>query len=400
MTQPGGPGSPFFVSATHTYADSGVTTGTGTFGHYTITVHVDDAGGSSLNVTNTANVQDLSIPLSGRLNPATDTGLSDVDAITKVNQPNFYGSSEPFANVSLFETPTGGGPTIQIGQTEAGSDGSWSITTNKLADGSYTITATAVDQSGKTNVTIPPSPVQLLPNATQGPLVIDTVGPQVSKLLFNHLNGQIDVTFTNSLSGLNSNTLADAANYSFSKVHRNKQNGHNYLVNVISVSPTGNGNIENVVLTINGGQPIRGGYYDFVIHSARPDFISGVQDVAGNALDGEFYSYFPSGNHVPGGDFEAQIDAVHNRILSPETVVGRATPVVPPGTREPVTIITKGSGLRRQHFQSGTLTRAKRVARVHARRQVTLTLHDAALHKLGSIWASQVRVKQAEVRHS
>src|SRR5262249_3253476 len=63
VTQPGGLGTPFFVSAMHTYVDSGVTTGTGTYGHYIITAHVVDAGGASVNVTNTANVQDLSIPL-------------------------------------------------------------------------------------------------------------------------------------------------------------------------------------------------------------------------------------------------------------------------------------------------------------------------------------------------
>src|SRR5262249_49976418 len=197
-------------------AGAGVTAGTGACGHFAIAVHVDDAGGSSLNVTNTANVEDQSIALSGQLNPASDTGVSDLDAITKVNQPNFYGKSEPFSDVSLFATPSGGGPSVLIGQAEAGRAGSWSITTNRLADGSYTITATVVDESGKTNVTIPPSPVQLLPNATQGPLVVDTVGPQVTHVFFNHLNGQIDVTFSNAVSGLNSNTLADAANYSFS----------------------------------------------------------------------------------------------------------------------------------------------------------------------------------------
>jgi hypothetical protein len=49
-------------------------------------------------------------------------------------------------------------------------------------------------------------------------------------------------------------------------------------------------------------------------------------------LDGEFYGFFPSGNNVPGGDFAARLDAVHNRIFPAQTIVGFATPNVPPGT--------------------------------------------------------------------
>jgi hypothetical protein len=42
----------------------------------------------------------------------------------------------------------------------------------------------------------------------------------------------------------------------------------------------------------------------------------GITDVAGNPLDGEFFGRFPSGNRVPGGDFVAIVDALHNRILA------------------------------------------------------------------------------------
>ena len=59
-----------------------------------------------------------------------------------------------------------------------------------------------------------------------------------------------------------------------------------------------------------------------------------MQDIAGNALDGEFYGYFPSGNNQPGGDFVAQLTAIHHTIFAPSTIVGRATPVSPPGTRQ------------------------------------------------------------------
>jgi hypothetical protein len=59
-----------------------------------------------------------------------------------------------------------------------------------------------------------------------------------------------------------------------------------------------------------------------------------VQDIAGNALDGEFYGYFPSGNNIRGGNFVAQLTAIHHTIFAPATIIGRATPVHPPGTRQ------------------------------------------------------------------
>ena len=95
ISQPGGPGTAYIVSGSHTYADSGQTTGTGDIGLYTIQVFVVDDGGSKLTITNTANVADNSIPLTGSLNPASDSGLfTGTPDTTNVTQPNFTGTSE------------------------------------------------------------------------------------------------------------------------------------------------------------------------------------------------------------------------------------------------------------------------------------------------------------------
>ena len=56
-------------------------------------------------------------------------------------------------------------------------------------------------------------------------------------------------------------------------------------MNVISVTPNFNGLTEDVVLTIDHGQQIKGGFYNFVIHAGSAAVVSGVRDVAGNALD-------------------------------------------------------------------------------------------------------------------
>ncbi len=319
----------FIVSGSHTYADSGVNGGSGT---YPIQVFIQDVDGSRLTVTNTATVADNPIVLTGKLNPASDSGESNTDDITDVTQPDFFGTSEPYSHVSLFATLAGGSAT-PIGQVQAGSDGAWNIVSDvPLADGSYTITATAVDQFGVTK-TATTTPVTIVSN-----LEIDTAGPKVTSLQFNRLNGQIVVTFqdfggpNNAGVGLNLASIADANNYQLVTAHHPRVG--RFRVNTITVSPGTFSGTQTATLSINGGHYIRGGWYDFTIFSLSPSNTSGVRNIAGDALDGEFYGYFPSGNNVPGGNFVAQLTAFHHKTFPPSTLVGRGTPVHPPGTRQ------------------------------------------------------------------
>ena len=85
VSQPGGPGTAFLVSGTHTYADAGVNGGTG---HYVITVNVRDQSGLTLTISNTANVADVPLTVTGKLDPASDSGASNSDDITNVVQPS------------------------------------------------------------------------------------------------------------------------------------------------------------------------------------------------------------------------------------------------------------------------------------------------------------------------
>ena len=157
VSQPGGVGTAYIVSGSHTYGDSGVNGGAGTF---TIHAVVEDDDGEQLTVANTATVADNPIVLTGQLNPATDSGLSTGTVnVTDDRQPDFFGTSEPFSHVTLFAALLPAGSPVRIGQVQAGSDGSWNIVSARLADGHYVITATAVDQFGETTVTNPASPV-------------------------------------------------------------------------------------------------------------------------------------------------------------------------------------------------------------------------------------------------
>ncbi len=49
-----------------------------------------------------------------------------------------------------------------------------------------------------------------------------------------------------------------------------------------------------------------------------------MQDLAENHLDGVFYGSFPSGNGINGSDFVAKLEAIHNKVFAPQTVVGTA----------------------------------------------------------------------------
>jgi hypothetical protein len=316
----------FLVTGIHIYADAGVNGGVG---HFTVSTTVFDGDGTTaVTINNTANVTDVPITLTGILNPASDSGKSHFDAITNVAQPNFYGTSEAFSDIQLFANG------VLVGQTQAGSDGSWSITSNHLADGSYAITATAIDQFGKTTTV---SPTQILPSATQGLLVIDTVGPRVTAASLDRLTSTVTFTFqdfqqngaTPGGSGLLVQSLSDAANYSLNRV-RTRPPGK-FIVTSLSVIPGAGPASQNVTVVFNNGAFLRGGFFQIIARSANVVGVAGIQDLAGNALDGEFYGpASASGNGVPGGNFVANVTAIHNGNSGPITIIGFPHPNDPP----------------------------------------------------------------------
>ncbi len=395
VTQPLGIGTAFDVSGSHTYAASGVDGGTG---HYTIQVFVAEVGVSKLTIVNTANVADIPIVLSGILNPASDSGLSNgVADVTNVTQPDFFGTSQPFSHVSVFATAIATGIVTPIGQVQAGSDGSWNITSGgSLADGHYTITASAVDQFGQTTTV---APVTITSN-----LLIDTVGPVITGTFWNRLNGEVDFTIQdpNAGSGVVVSSLLNSANYEFTKVHANKAYPGKWIVTNIAVTTGAAAGSYDVAVTFNNGKPIRGGFYLFTIRDSS-NGNSSVQDIAENHLDGVFYGSFPSGNGVNGSDFVAELSGYHNKIFAPQTIVGTANnanggaggpPVgaVHSGNFSPVVPVGGGSvfGNDPKHLK-GTKTKTKKESKTKAHVVITspamhvvqkANVHDVALKAL------------------
>jgi len=69
---------------------------------------------------------------------------------------------------------------------------------------------------------------------------------------------------------------------------------------------------------------IRGGFYLFTIRDSS-NGNSSVQDLAENHLDGVFYGSFPSGNGINGSDFVAELQAYHDKVFAPQTIIGTAS---------------------------------------------------------------------------
>jgi hypothetical protein len=150
---------------------------------------------------------------------------------------------------------------------------------------------------------------QLLPSPTIGPLVIDTVAPRVTSLVFDRLTASILVTLQDNFSGLVQSTVANPADYQLNRFV------HGWIGQIIPISVTAFGLAsptapELVRITFNGGRRIRSGKFVLTILSG------GITDVAGNALDGSVLGGYPSGITNPGVNFREGLDAGRNRVFA------------------------------------------------------------------------------------
>jgi hypothetical protein len=142
-----------------------ITTSTLADGTYTVQVLQTDASGltsgasaalSPALVIDTVAPPAPSVPT---LFPQDDTGFSNTDNFTRDNVPQFFGTGEANATVSLF---TNG---VLVGQAPVGLLNSYSIQSSRLADGVYQATATQSDVAGN----VSPASAAVTP-----PLTIDT----------------------------------------------------------------------------------------------------------------------------------------------------------------------------------------------------------------------------------
>jgi hypothetical protein len=170
----------------------------------TVTVTVIEAfsGSSPAKTTITSQALIQTQPFTGGLNPLSDTGVSDRDGITRLNQIEFSGTALPYSLIDLYsQRPDQFGPVL-LGQAAAAADGTWNIFAGPLANGHYAITATVVPPNGSPQASV------ALP-----PVTIDTLAPQVSAVTVDPRTGNIVVIFRDDRSGMDPAGLADRQNY-------------------------------------------------------------------------------------------------------------------------------------------------------------------------------------------
>ena len=179
-------------------------------GTYPVTVAVQRVGvdGAAMTATNTVQVNDLPIAVTGTLAPASIAGIVQTAMVTNSTTPTFVGTTEPNATVTLYATMIGMSATVPVGRATADATGYWSITTVPLSDGAYTMAATAVDALGVASAL-----GQILPNNYQGALSVQTASPEVASVRFNAKTGMVSVTYTDIEGPLSLASLTNPAAY-------------------------------------------------------------------------------------------------------------------------------------------------------------------------------------------
>ncbi len=354
----GANGMTFTVTGSHLFQESGT---------YPVTVIVTHVGADNTVIRTTATVGSQAVTLTGNLDASSDSGVSQSDKITNIVQPVFSGTSEPGTIIKLYAAKDGANNTL-VGTGVAGADGAWSIRSSPLVDGAYLVTATATDPDAPTEVT---GPVVLLGGVdpSRPALVIDTVGPVITEVIFRRALGKIIIAFQDFGGGITTANINDGINYSFTQYAKasfppNLVTSFSVLQNTTTHNPI------EMDLFINHGHPLRSGRYILNVKS------SGITDIAGNHLDGAFYGYLPTGNHKPGVDFQALLISNRSATFAPLPTTTSATPLTPPG-KKPHGFLTPTP---HQTHSIAAPVRIQTAAVAHvAAKKVSVNVHDAAL---------------------
>ena len=220
---------------------------------------VQDAAGNGNPEANFAITYDStppSPPVVTGLDPDSDSGTLG-DGVTNVTTPTLIGTAEAGATVTVFAN-SGSGANV-LGTTVADAGGNWSFTvTSPLADGVYTITATATDAAGNVSA-VSGSFTLTIDTAAPVPTITTTASSptNLAVIVFR-------IEFTKEVTGL---TLADFLVTNGTAANLVMLNPETYT---IEVTPTGDG-------TVTVDLPA-GAVQDFVGNASTSATISIVSD--------------------------------------------------------------------------------------------------------------------------
>lgn len=202
-----------------------------------------------------------------KLTLESDTGVSNIDSITRDRTPTITGNTENNATVQLYN-----GSTL-LGETTANSTGIWQITTGELNDGTQNFTAIATDIAG--NVSSPSLPLNV---------VIDTVSPVINLTnLINTVPLQNEARLTGKVDGTGSGIAS--LNYRFGNLPEKPLvfNAAGEFDQAIDFSGVSNEDIEAL------------------LRSPNPSLTITTTDIAGNTTTRQFNVIVPNGvgNNTP-----------------------------------------------------------------------------------------------------
>ncbi|KAB8044655.1 Ig-like domain-containing protein, partial [Janthinobacterium aquaticum] len=131
--------------------DWSITSSTLADGNHQLTVKTTSTSGlvsaASTALVVTIDTTAPAAPATPVLSPASDNGASNSDAITSVTRPTITGTAEAGSTVTLYDTD---GVTV-LGTAVVAGNGSWSMTSSVLAEGSHALSVKATDAAGNTS---------------------------------------------------------------------------------------------------------------------------------------------------------------------------------------------------------------------------------------------------------
>jgi hypothetical protein len=238
------------------------------------------ADGQTVTANSTGVVVNAASALSGQLDPLSDTGVSNSDGITAINQPTFRGTAAPYAIVQLFARRSDQAQPVLLGRAIANANGAWNLAVGALPDGVYAISIAQIPPGG-----LPTTMVPLTPSSW---IIIDTVPPHVVSAKINRRSGRVAIVLQDNLSGLDPTRLANPTHYALLGPHGLRT--HPSSVTIVPNAPVRPSDPITVVLQFSGPATALAGT---VIA------LGGITDVAGNPLTHQYFHLTPVGQGDP-----------------------------------------------------------------------------------------------------
>lgn len=261
----------YWVTGDHTYAAPGSY-------HVGVTLYSPVNGWAS--AIDSVIVAPAVVPLTGSLDPSSDSGASSTDGITNINQPAYAGTTGPGASVTLNVSLAGRGA-VAVGRTIADAAGHWFVISSPLADGVYAVSAVAVSAVGRAQATLN------LPTLT-----VDTTAPTMVRASIDPRRAQATLDLGAGPAGFNPATLADPSHYALTMI--GSRGGVFSPTSVTLSAPSIAGSSARVLVTFRRGRALPRGTY---VLSVVPGTL---RDRAGNAFPGSIAAAYPANGSASG----------------------------------------------------------------------------------------------------